>query len=252
MAHMPTLTVVTAVYNNRAFIREAIASILAQDYPHIELVVVDGGSTDGTLEVLKGFGARIASLVSEPDGGVYDALNKGIARANGDVIAFLHSDDIYQSPDAVSSVMLRLEDASTDAAYGDLVYVDRADDKRVIRTWRSGTFTRVDLWTGWMPPHPAFFMRRSRYLEWGGFDVTFRIAGDYDAFLRYLWTHRARCVYVQKTLVRMRLGGVSNRSVGSLLRKSSEDARALVKNGIPPFPAIVLKPLRKVSQYWKS
>ncbi len=252
MTSIPSLTVVTAVYNNRIFIADALRSILAQDYPRLEVVVVDGGSTDGTLKVLEGFQGSIANLVSEPDRGVYDALNKGIAKATGDVVSFLHSDDVYDSSSVVSSVMQHFQDPRTDAAYGDLVYVDRADAKRVIRTWRSSPFSRTDLYTGWMPPHPAFFMRRTRYHEWGAFDISFRIAGDYDALLRYLWTHRARCAYVGKTLVRMRMGGISNRSVSSLIRKSREDARALRKNGLPTFPAIVLKPLRKMCQYWKE
>ncbi|SRR6266851_1144638 len=250
MASTLKLTVVTAVYNNRSFVGDALRSVLAQDYPRVEVIVVDGGSTDGTLEILREFQDNIASLISEPDHGVYDALNKGIAKATGDVVSFLHSDDVYDSPSVVSAVMQRFEDARTDAAYGDLVYVDRTNGTRVIRTWRSGPFSRIDLYTGWMPPHPAFFMRRARYQEWGAFDTSFRIAGDYDALLRYLWTHRARCAYVGRTLVRMRIGGISNRSLSSLIRKSREDVRALRKNGVPTFPAIVLKPLRKMSQYW--
>lgn len=248
------LSVVTVVRNNVEMIETAVKSVLNQDYSNVELIVIDGGSTDGTLEVLQRFGARIHVLRSGPDNGIYDALNKGLALCTGDVVGFLHSDDIYASTHALSRVIQAFtvdDPISVDAVYGDLVYVDRSTASRILRFWKSGLCSRIALWSGWMPPHPSFFLRRQRYRDWGDFNTEFRIAGDYDALLRYLWVHRAKFRYVPEILVQMRAGGVSNRSFSSLLLKAAEDVRAMRRNGLPIFPAVLIKPLRKIPQLWR-
>jgi glycosyltransferase len=178
------ISVITAVYNSRATVAAAHASVLAQTHCDVELVVIDGGSTDGTLEVLRGYADRIAVLVSEPDRGIYDALNKGIARASGEVVGFLHADDVFAGPDVLSRVATAFADPAVCAAYGNLQYVRKDDPGRVVRHWGSSPFTRRKLAWGWMPPHPTLYVRREWYARIGGFDTRYRISADYDCILR--------------------------------------------------------------------
>src|SRR5574340_1703994 len=156
--HNLKISVITAVYNNRDTIAHALDSALAQDHPNVELIVIDGGSTDGTLEVLQAYTDRLAVLVSEPDRGIYDALNKGIAHASGEIVGFLHSDDLFADTTVLSRVAAVFADPKMDAAYGDLLYVRKDDPRRVVRTWRSDPFTPNRLARGWMPPHPTFYV----------------------------------------------------------------------------------------------
>jgi len=162
----------------------------------------------------------------------------------------LHSDDVLAESSTISRAMCAFADPTVDAVYGDLVYVDRATGERTLRYWEGGVNSRLALLLGWMPPHPTFMMRRSRYLEWGGYDERFRISGDYEALLRYLWKQRAHCVRVPGVMVRMRIGGVSNRTLAALWRKFREDMRALRINGLPRLPTALIKPLRKLQQFW--
>lgn len=244
------ISVVTAVFNNRATIAGAIDSALAQAGANLELVVIDGGSTDGTLEVLRGYGERIAVFVSEPDGGIYEALNKGISRATGEVVGFLHSDDLF----ADSSVLVRITrafgDPAVDAVYGDLLYVKKDTPSQVIRYWRAGNYSPSRLGWGWMPPHPTFYVRRSVYQQLGGFDTSYRIAADYDCMLRFLARGGIRVAYIPEVLVKMRVGGASNRSLSNVLTKSAEDYRALRANGIGGVGALVWKNLSKIKQFF--
>lgn len=243
------ISVVTAVYNNRDTIAEALDSALAQTHPDVELIVIDGGSTDGTLEVLRGYADRLAVLVSEPDRGIYDALNKGIARASGEVVGFLHSDDLFADAKVLSWIDAAFANPATDAVYGDLLYVRKADPGRVVRGWRAGAFTPSRLARGWMPPHPTFYVRRALYGQLGGFDATYRIAADYDCMLRFLGKGGIRVAYIPAVLVKMRVGGASNRSLRNILRKSREDYRALRKNGVGGMAALVWKNLSKMPQF---
>ncbi len=243
------ISVITAVYNNRDTIAEAIESILTQTHPSVELVVVDGGSTDGTLDVLTRFSDRITVMVSEPDDGIYHALNKGIALASGDVIGFLHSDDVLPDKDALKRVAATLASSGADAVYGDLEYVQRSDLSKIVRYWRSGTYSPQKLGAGWMPPHPTFYARRELYLRLGGFDVSMRIAADYDCMLRFFQAGVA-VAYIGQVQVRMRTGGASNRSLGNILRKSREDYVALRRNKVGGAWTLVSKNLRKLPQFF--
>ena len=243
------VSIVTAVYNNRDTIAQAIESVCSQQHTDIELIVVDGASTDGTREVLAQYSSKIAVLVSEPDQGIYDALNKGIALATGEVVGFLHSDDLLADDKAITRVVESMEDSMVDAVYGDLVYVRKDDPLRVIRTWQAGVFTRASLARGWMPPHPTFYARRSTYEQFGQFDTTFRIAADYDCMLRFL-KGGVRIAYIPYLQVRMRAGGVSNRSFANVVEKSREDFRALRKNEISAVVALVCKNFRKLPQFF--
>jgi glycosyltransferase len=243
------ISVITAVYNNRDTVAQALDSALAQDHPNVELIVIDGGSTDGTLQVLQGYADRLAVLVSEPDRGIYDALNKGIARASGDVVGFLHSDDLFSDVAVLSRIASAFADPAVDAAYGDLLYVRKDDPSTVVRTWRADAFTPSRLAHGWMPPHPTFYVRRTVYERLGGYDTTYRIAADYDCVLRLLGRGGVRAAYIPEVLVKMRVGGASNRSLRNILQKSREDYRALRVNGVGGMAALAWKNLSKLPQF---
>jgi glycosyltransferase len=247
------ISIITAVYNSRATLADALDSALAQTHPDKELIVIDGASTDGTLEVIQRYAGRLAQVVSEPDRGIYDALNKGIARASGEVVGLLHADDLYADADVLTRIAAAFADPAVDAVYGDLVYVSQKDTGRVIRHWRAGEYRPARLRWGWMPPHPTLYLRRSLYERHGNFDQQYRIAADYDLILRVLSRIEGRVVYLPQVLVRMRLGGTSNRSLRHILRKSGEDYRALRANHLGGIAALAWKNLSKVSQFfWKG
>lgn len=243
------ISLITAVRNRVSTIAGAMESVRAQSWQDIEHIVVDGASTDGTLALLGRYRDNVARLVSEPDRGVYDALNKGLRMATGDVVGFLHSDDEFASPDALALVAKAFEDPAVDAVYGDLVYVSSKNPAQVVRYWRAGSYSRPSLALGWMPPHPTFYVRRGIYERHGGFDTRFRIAADYEHMLRVLWQGSARAAYVPEVLVRMRTGGISNRSLFTLLQKSSEDFSALRQNQLGGIGAVLLKNIAKVPQF---
>lgn len=243
------ISVVTAVFNRAGTVAEALASVQGQTWPQVEHVVIDGASTDGTLPILQAHRAQLAALVSEPDQGIYDALNKGIRRASGDVVGFLHADDVFESPDSLARVAAAFADPAVDAVYGDLVYVRQQDPTQVVRYWRAGPFVPGCLARGWMPPHPTFYVRRAVYERLGLFDTRFRIAADYESILRFLGPGGVRPAYLPQVLVRMRLGGISNRSLASMVRKSREDLTAMQLNGIGGVQALVRKNLTKLPQF---
>ena len=241
------LSIVTAVFNNRDTVAHALESLFTQTHPDIEPVVIDGGSTDGTLEILRSHRDRLSVLVSEPDRGVYDALNKGVGLASGDVVGFLHSDDLLAAPDALARVAAAFADPAVDGVYGDLVYVRRSDCEHVVRHWRAGGYSRARLAWGWLPPHPALFLRRRVYERFGLFDTSYRIAADYDFMLRVL-QGGVRIEHLPGVLVKMRVGGMSNRTLANILRKSAEDYRALKANRVGGLGALTWKNLGKLPQ----
>lgn len=224
------VSVITAVYNNAATIASALESTLAQRYDDVELVVVDGASSDGTQAIIERYRDRIAAFVSEPDEGIYDALNKGVSMATGDVIGFLHSDDLFADRDCLSRVANAMQDEAVVACYGDLHYVRKDATEQIVREWRAGSFSPSKLRRGWMPPHPTLYVRRPIFAGVGSFNCNYRIAADYDWMLRLL-SRKPMVAYVPRVQVHMRVGGASNRSLGNILRKSSEDFRALRQNG---------------------
>jgi glycosyltransferase len=226
------ISVITAVYNREETILSACEAMAAQDYVDIEWVVVDGASSDKTLEVLKAAKRQPDVFISEPDKGIYDALNKGLKLATGEVIGLLHSDDFYPDTDVLTAVVKEFENANVDAVYGDLEYVKEEQADVVVRHWSSGEYNRDNFKKGWMPPHPSFYMRRKFYEELGGFDLQYKIAADYDSMVRYLWKGKLRAVYLPKVLMMMRTGGASNRSLKNIIQKSKEDWRVMQLNGL--------------------
>jgi glycosyltransferase len=231
---------------------DCLLSVEEQTWANREHIIIDGISSDGTLEVLARHRDDIAVLVSEPDRGIYDALNKGIARASGDVVGFLHADDLFAGPEALARIGAAFEDPGVCAAYGDLLYVRRGDVEHVVRYWRTPPFNRRRLAWGWMPPHPTLYVRREWYERIGGFDTRYRIAADYFSVLSLFGNPEFRAVHVPEVLVKMRLGGASNRSLRNILRKSREDLDALRRSGVGAlggFGAIAWKNLSKIAQF---
>ncbi len=242
------ISIITPVFNNIE-VGRALDSILSQRYNgELELVVVDGGSKDGTLDVLNRYSDSISTLFSESDDGIYDAMNKGIRRTTGDVIGILNSDDRYASPYVIRDVAEAFVKTGTEACYGNLVYVNDCDS--VIRYWRAGYPSVAKWYWGWMPPHPTFFVRRHVYERYGMFNLEFSIAADYELMLRLLLKYRVSVKYIDRVLVRMALGGVSNKSVSNIVRANIEVARAWRTNNLrgglfAPF----LKPISKILQF---
>lgn len=244
----PSVSVVTVVKNAAHTIAECMESVREQTFP-AEHVIVDGGSTDGTLDVIRRNLGTSATLVSEPDRGIYDAMNKGLNLASGDVAGILNADDVYAGPTVIEEVA-RVFAAGADSCYGDLLVVDRRNPVRVIRRWLSGDYDRKRFYWGWMPPHPTFFARRSLYRKLGAFRLDLRTAADYELMLRFLLKHGVPTVYIPRVLVRMRSGGLSDASLKRRLQANLNDRMAWKINGLKPYAwTLWLKPLRKLGQF---
>lgn len=244
-------TIITAVYNRAATIGQAIESVALQSYRNVDHLIVDGASTDGTLQAIRARQLPNMRVISEKDAGIYDALNKGVGAAQGDVIGLMHSDDFFAHDNVLAKVAACFEATGADAVYGDLDYVSAKDPAHIIRHWRSGDFARQKLTRGWMPPHPALFVRREIFARFGAYDTSYQVAADYDAMLRWLWTGRIQVAYVPEVLVKMRVGGESNRSLGRILVKSHEDYRALRANGVGGIGTLAWKNISKLPQFLK-
>lgn len=242
------ISIITVCYNSAQTLAETIRSVAAQAGAELEHIVIDGGSTDSTPDIIAAHANRLAHVVREPDAGIYDAMNKGLRLATGEFVGFLNADDVFADCDVVARIVAAAL-PSVDAVYGDLAYVDKERTGRIVRYWSSGPFQHASLRHGWMPPHPTFYVRRSLVTALGGFDLGFRIAADYDFMLRYLGRPGARVAYVPALLVRMRVGGASNRSFSALVRKSREDLQALRKNRVGGLGALLLKNVRKLPQF---
>lgn len=246
---MIKITVITVSFDAAETIGDALRSVAGQSWPYVEHIVIDGASRDQTLKVIEANAARVARVVSEPDKGIYDAMNKGMQLATGDVIGFLNADDVYASPDALRDIATALQEhPDCDAAYGDLVYVDRLRPEKVFRVWKSDPFDPSSLRNGWMPPHPTLYVRRSVLQAVGGFDIGLGIAADYELMVRLFKRPSRSYIYVPRTLVSMRTGGASNRSLNALLRKSREDLTVMRRHGLGGVVTLLAKNLRKIGQ----
>jgi glycosyltransferase involved in cell wall biosynthesis len=244
------VSVITVVFSNHASIHDAINSVLSQRNVDIEYIVVDGGSKDGTVEAVLSFGDKISKFISEPDEGVYFALNKGIAMATGEIIALLHSDDFYAHPWVLSQVVEAFEQTQCDAVYSNLYYVKGSNPNKIVRLWDSGDYQKKEFYNGWMPPHPAFFSRRDVYNRFGGFNTQLKSAADYELMLRLIFKNNIKVHYIPKFFVMMRTGGASNRSLWNRLKANIEDRKAWQINGLTPkWYTLLLKPLVKLFQY---
>jgi glycosyltransferase involved in cell wall biosynthesis len=247
---LPLVSIITVVYNNARFIKNSIQSVLSQNYARLEYVVIDGGSTDGTLDVIEKYREKISVFTSEADGGIYDALNKGVSLATGNIIGFLHSDDIFADKSVVSKIANHFEKTNADIIYGDLDYVRKDDLNFVVRHWRSGKYISSALGNGWIPPHPTFYARRDLYKKYGGFDISYKISADYDCMIRFLKEKDVRVSYIPEVLVKMRTGGMSNNRPINTIKKLYEDYLILNKNQVGGVKSLILKKIRKISQYF--
>jgi glycosyltransferase len=245
------ISIISAVYNNSEHLEACFSSVFSQSYPNIEYIVVDGGSTDGSVDIIRKYEHKISQWISEPDRGIYDALNKGIAMASGDVIGFLHSDDLFNSSGTIQNIAETFEKTDCDATYGNLEYVSRNNPGQVIRFWKSSPFKFELLKTGWMPPHPTLFVKRKWYGEKGTFRTDFRISADYDLILRLFSDSRFKSSYIDQVITRMRTGGASNRSLKNIYVKSKEDYIALRQTKVGGFGTLFLKNAQKILQFVK-
>ncbi len=285
------VSIITVSYNSAKTIGDTISSVQKQSYKNIEYIVVDGNSTDGTVEIVKQYldsskdvsqdalqdsakdvsqdasqdasqdSAKDASqdsakgvvtkFLCERDKGIYDAMNKGLALATGDIIGVLNSDDFYCSNDVIENVVRAFEENETDCLYGDLNYVDPIDTSKIFRKWRSGSYSKENFLKGWMPPHPTFFVKKSCYENFGTFETQFKSAADYELMLRFLFKESCSAQHLPKVMIHMRAGGVSNVSLKNRLRANREDRLAWKINGLKPkWFTLLRKPLSKLKQYF--
>ncbi|WP_353427870.1 glycosyltransferase [Polynucleobacter sp. MWH-UH19D] len=245
---MLKISVITASYNNCGTIQQTLDSVLSQTYPIVEYIVIDGGSTDGTLKILDLYKSKLDVYISEPDGGIYDALNKGILHSTGDIVGFLHADDLFESDDVLDKIANVFNVSKVEAVYGDLVYVRKNDTSKIVRYWKSCEFNEIFLHKGWMPPHPTLYIRRSVYKRLGTFDTSYLIAADYDLVLRFFGKGKLFSSHIPEVLVRMRHGGISNKSVKTIIKKSLEDLSILRRNQIGGILTLISKNLLKLAQ----
>ncbi|SRR5713226_5111440 len=237
---LPKISVITVVRNRADTIEDTILSVATQRYPHVEHIIIDGASTDGTLEIITRYRAKIAGLITERDRGIYDAMNKGIVRATGDIIGFLNADDVYADNRVLEQVAAIFEKSDVDGCYADLVYVDRNNSGRVIRYWKSCPYADGLFARGWMPPHPTFFVRRDVYREQGRFDLSYRKQADFELAMRLFLKGGIRTVYIPQVLVRMRSGGASSGFM-HILQGNVEAYRACQKYGLRVTPLFVVR-----------
>ena len=248
----PRISVVTVCFNSAATIGDTLASVANQRGVNFEHVVVDGASSDATMEIVTGFTPEVARLISEPDRGLYDAMNKGMAAATGDIIGYLNSDDVYSDDDVLQKVAKAFADVNVDACYGDLVYVQQDDISRVARYWRSRPYSPGLIERGWMPAHPTFFLRRSILQELGGFDIHYRYHADFDLMVRLFLRRKIRCAYIPEILVRMRTGGKTNHSIRNVMRGNLESLESLRSHGAAVTPMFFVgKLLSRVPQFFR-
>lgn len=248
----PVISIITVVFNSQRTIELTIKSVLTQSYNLIEYIVVDGKSTDGTFNIIKKYGNKISKIISEPDNGTYDAMNKGIKLSTGDVIGFLNADDFYSNNNVISLVAEIFNNHNVDAVYGDLEYVNNR--LQTIRYWGSKNYEKGLFSKGWHPPHPTFFVKKKIYERYGFFNLNYKIAADYELMLRFIERYKISVYYIPEVLVKMRIGGKSNKNLINILKANIECYKAWNENGLSVSPFIILrKPLSKLKQlYYKN
>lgn len=242
------ISIITSCFNREATIAQTIESVLSQDYPDIEYIVVDGASQDASLSVVRRYGSRIARIISEPDGGMYEAINKGINAATGDVVGLLHSDDCFYSPHAVSDIAATFARTGADLVYGNGLYVDARHTERVVRKWISGAYRRWKVRAGWLPLHPTVYVSRKALGRYGLYDESYQIAADSDFLVRYLYEASLKVAYLDKYIVKMRMGGLST---DRTRRKQmwAEDVRLYRRHGFAGIPTKLMKMAWKIPQF---
>jgi glycosyltransferase len=245
------VSIITITYKAEGTLEDTIQSVLNQSYNNIEYIIIDGKSTDGTMDIISKYSEKISKIVSEKDNGLYDAINKGINLATGDVIALLHADDFYIHQDVIKEYVKTFNTDNADAVYANLYYVDSHSTDKIIRKWNSGKYKNGLFKWGWMPPHPTFIAKKSIYNRFGVYRLDYKTAADYECLLRLIHVNRIKLAYLDKYVIKMRVGGKSNESVKNRLNANIEDRKAWEDNYVKPyFFTLILKPLRKISQFF--
>lgn len=244
------ITIITVVFNGERFLEDCIKSVIAQDYENIEYIIIDGASTDGSLAIANRYRGKLATLISEKDRGMYDALNKGIALASGDVIGILNADDMLASVDVISCVAKMFATPNIDGVYGDLNYVNQTNPTKVHRKWKGKSYSLRSIGRGWMPAHPTLYLKKDVFNRFGNYSLDFGTAADYELMLRMLYKFKINAVYLNKLMVLMRTGGISNASMAHRKHAFNNDLKAIKQNGIKmPYLTLVLKKMRKLVQF---
>ena len=253
MIKNPKISIITVSYNSQCTIKHTIDSFSSQTYKNKEYILIDGASNDWTLDILDFKKDEIDNFVSEPDCGIYDAMNKGIKAAKGDIVGILNSDDFYYNQDVLSKVAKVFEDTDCDCLYGDLVFVNKVNARKIVRYWKSGKFEKNLMTKGWMLPHPTFFVKKEIYQKYGLYNTNLKSAADYEMILRLLHKEKITVEYIPEILIKMRMGGESNASIWNRLKGNNEDNIAWDLNGLkkPPFIRFI-KPFRKISQFFRK
>ncbi len=245
------ISIITVTYNSAATVEQTINSVLSQNYKDVEYIIVDGSSTDNTLQIIGKYKDKISKIISEKDNGLYDALNKGLEFVSGDVVGILHSDDFYIDNTILEKYANTFIKNNSEAVYSDLFYVNKDDTDKVIRKWKSGNYKPNSFLHGWMPPHPTFFVKTEVYKKFGKFNLDFKHSADYEIMLRFVHRYKIKINYLHEFTIKMRVGGQSNASVENRLNANIEDRKAWKVNGLKPrFYTSYLKPFRKILQFF--
>ena len=243
------VSIITVCYNRKTTIAQAIDSVLNQNYPNIEYIIIDGNSTDGTQEIIESYQNKISLYISEPDQGMYDAINKGITLATGDIIGLMHSDDEFYDKSAISKIVARFKfDSSIEGVYGDGIYVSNDSKEKLIRNRIGGAFDRKKINIGWLPLHPTVYLRKSVISKYGLYNLDFKIASDTEFLLRYLYQHSIKMSYINYYFVKMRMGGLSTNS-NRALEVLQEDYKIYKYHGLQAFKVVFLKKALALKQY---
>jgi glycosyltransferase len=247
---MLKVSIITVCYNSAETIENTIQSVIAQTYKNIEYIIVDGKSTDITLAIINKYKENISTIICEKDNGIYDAINKGIMAASGDIVALLHADDFYANKNIIETIVTTFLKSNSDTVYGDLQYVDKTDTSIIKRNWISGNYYDGIFLKGWMPPHPSFFVRKYCYEKYGLFTNKLKSAADYEMMLRLLHKEKCTTAYIPEVLVKMRVGGKSNVTIANRIKANREDKQAWLMNDLKPsLFTLIRKPLSKLNQF---
>lgn len=242
--------IVTGTYNSETYISDCINSVNNQDYPDISHVIIDGASTDNTLDIINSTPNRVTKMISEPDNGIYDAMNKGLKNSESDILGILNSDDFYNGNDVISQVVEAFTKSNADCVYGDLYYVNAENPEKVVRKWVTGAYRKNAFRRGWHPAHPSFFVKREVYEEFGYFDEEFTLAADFELMLRFIELHGLKSHYIPQPLVRMRLGGATSKNLKNIIEGNRQCIRAFKKNKMSvPIAYSAIRLLPKLKQF---
>ncbi len=242
------VSIITTCYNRERTIRETIESVINQEYPDIEYIVVDGASSDSSLDIINEYRSHIATIISEPDSGMYEAINKGIRASTGEIIALLHSDDTLFTRKSVANIVNHIAQHNCDITYGNGIFVDEHDSTKIIRNWISGKYIKDNVRNGWLPLHPTLYLRRECLVRGGLYNESYKIASDSDFLVRYLYEYNFKVCYLDEYIVRMRMGGLST-SPRKWCAKWREDLQLYRSHGFNPYYTLMRKIISKIPQF---